>query len=440
MKTTNHITPFSLVCCRRFSLGLTVALFSLSFTPTSAQTVEWIKQLGTNGDDLSYNVSADGLGNVYITGITNGSLGGSNAGNYDAFLCKYNSSGTLLWTKQLGTSSWDRSNDVFADDLGNVYISGRTRGSLEGLSAGQNDVFLQKYNAAGTLLWTNQFGKSQDDHSNSVSVDDLGNVYISGTTYSSLGGTNAGSLDAFISKFNTSGTLLWTKQLGTRGNDQSYAVSVDNLGNAYMTGWTNGTLGRSKYGKYDAFLSKYDTLGMLCWTMQWGSSSDDHGYDVLADSLGNVYMTGNTGTNAFLNKYDDSGILLWSETLGTNKDDISYSLSTDGLGNVYISGITDGSLGGPNAGNGDVFLSKYDTSGTLLWTEQMGTNGEDLGYGVSSDGLGNVYITGYTAGNLGGSYAGGRDVFIGKIIDVPEPSLLLLAIFGITTLAVFRRR
>ena len=104
--------------------------------PAHAQTLEWTRQLGTSSEDVSLAVSADGLGNVYISGWTDGSMDGTNAGGDNAFLSKYDAGGTLDWTRQLGTSSTDASLSVSADGLGSVYISGRTRGSLEGTNTG----------------------------------------------------------------------------------------------------------------------------------------------------------------------------------------------------------------------------------------------------------------------------------------------------------------
>ena len=205
-------------------------LFAVGSTPLFAQTLDWARQLGTSDTDISFGVSADGLGNVYISGRTGGSLRGANAGAYDAFLSKYDASGTLLWTEQLGTSDFDISRGVSADGLGNVYISGRTEGSLGGVNAGGYDAFLSKYDATGTLLWTEQLGTSADDVSLGVSADGLGNVYISGFTEGSLGGVNAGFNDAFLSKYDASGTLLWTEQLGTSDWDESWGVSADDLG------------------------------------------------------------------------------------------------------------------------------------------------------------------------------------------------------------------
>ena len=165
---------------------------------------------------VSHGVSADGLGNVYISGYTDGSLGGPNAGGITTRL----SASTMRRAHSSGRGSWElvrmtMSHGVSADGLGNVYISGYTDGSLGGPNAGGDDAFVSKYDAAGTLQWTRQLGTSSSDHSYGVSADGLGNVYISGHTGGSLGGPNAGSYDAFVSKYDAAGTLQWTRQLGT---------------------------------------------------------------------------------------------------------------------------------------------------------------------------------------------------------------------------------
>ncbi len=129
----------------------------------------------------------------------------------------------------------------------------------------------------------------------------------------------------------------------------------------------------------------------------------------------------------------------WSRQLGTSRNDSGNGVATDPLGNVFISGRTEGSLGGPNAGDYDAFVSKYDSTGNLLWTRQLSTSAEDNSYGVAADPLGNIYISGYTAGSLGGPNAGGRDAFLVKL-TVPEPASILLAAAGLPCLLRRRRR
>ncbi len=129
----------------------------------------------------------------------------------------------------------------------------------------------------------------------------------------------------------------------------------------------------------------------------------------------------------------------WTRQLGTSSWDLSNDVAADALGNVFISGYTQGSLGGPNAGSADAFVSKYDSSGSLLWTRQFGTSRTDHSYGVAADPLGNVFISGYTTGSLGGPYAGGGDAFLVKL-TVPEPSTILIVTAAGLPMLLKRRR
>ena len=155
--------------------------------------LQWTRQLGTSGQDDGWGVSPDGLGNVYISGWTDGSLGGPNAGSSDAFVSKYNADGNLQWIRQFGTSLGDNSLDVSADDSGNVYISGGIAHNLPGQPVA-GDAFLAKYDANGNSQWMRQLGTSGTiSGGGGVSTDGLGNIYLVGETTGSLGGPNAGS-------------------------------------------------------------------------------------------------------------------------------------------------------------------------------------------------------------------------------------------------------
>ena len=113
----------------------------------TAYPIAWTQQLGTSGHDYSYSVAIDSSGNAFISGYTTGSLDGTNAGGNDAFLSKYDSGGNLQWTQQLGTSASDYSYSVAIDSSGNAFISGFTTGSLDGTNAGAYDAFLVKFEA-----------------------------------------------------------------------------------------------------------------------------------------------------------------------------------------------------------------------------------------------------------------------------------------------------
>jgi hypothetical protein len=396
-----------------------------------AYTLDWSRQIGTPGNEttwyeVGHAVSADGLGNVYVSGETDGNLGGINAGGTDVFLAKYNFAGTLAWTKQLGTSGYEDAHGVAADSLGNNFISGWTQGSLGGPNAGSTDAFVSRYDVNGNLQWTRQVGTAADDRSFGLAADGAGNVYSVGWTYGSLAGPLTGTINAFLYKYNSAGSLLWAKQSNFSPFSSGYAVTSDTLGNVFITGTT----------VFDTFVSKYDSAGNFQWNQVFGSAQFDEGAALAADGLGNVYVVGETRGNlagpnlgfsdAYLSKFNAAGALLWTKQFGTAGDDNARGVTIDNAGNICIAGATTGSLYGPNLGQTDLFLAKFDSSGNLLDSAQLGTAGDESNHSISFDSSsGALYVAGTTTGSFGGPSAGNSDVYLLKFA-VPEPSTMIL--------------
>ncbi len=399
--------------------------------------VAWTKQIGTVNYDASDSVAVDAAGNVYISGSTDGDLGGTNAGEWDAFLTKFDPAGNELWTRQIGSMQYDFGQSVALDAAGNAYISGSTSGNLGGTNSGNRDAFLAKFDPAGNELWTIQIGSTEWDRSQSVAVDAAGNAYISGSTKGDLGGTNAGGQDTFLAKFDPDGNELWTTQIGSTRYDECNAVAVDAAGNAYISGFTDGDLGGPNVGYVNAFLTKLDPAGNELWSTQIGTTSRDESNAVAVDAAGNLYISGitygdlgaaNAGygglfptTDAFLTKFDPTGNELWSRQIGTTSYDECNAVAVDAAGNAYISGSTGGDLGGPNAGSADAYLIKFDPYGNELWSTQIGTTSSDYGASVAVDAAGHAYISGATSGYLDGTNMGDSDAFLIKF-EIPEPA------------------
>jgi len=386
-------------------------------------------QLATN--DYANGVATDSSGNVYVTGGTKGGLdGNTSSGDTDLFVIKYNSSGTKQWTKQLGSAVRDSANGIAIDSSGNVYVTGVTFGGLDwNTSAGTNDLFVVKYNSSGTKQWTKQLGSASSDFANGVTTDSSGNVYVAGATYGGLdGNTNAGNSDLFVVKYNSSGTKQWTKQLGTGEYDEARGVATDLSGNVYVVGGTKGKLaGASNSGRTDVFLIKYNSSGTKQWTKSLGSNENDLANGVTTDSSGNFYVTGFTykylegntsagSSDLFVVKYNSSGKKQWTQQLGSSSRDHARGVATDSSGNVYVTGDTYGGVdGNSNAGYNDLFVVKYLDNGTKQWTKQFGTPSSDLADGVATDSSGNVYVVGYTYGDLdGNTNTGTSDLFVVK--------------------------
>jgi hypothetical protein len=395
----------------------------------------WTRLVGSVSDDLGYAVAADHFGNGIVAGATQGSLAGGNAGRYDLFVAKYDAAGNRLWLRQRGSSEREFAYGVAADPAGNIYVTGYTGAGLDGnANIGGWDVFLTKFDASGNWQWTKQDGTGQDDEGRAVCTDRWGYIYVTGYVRGNFHGiTRVGSSDVFISKYDSAGTRLWSVLFGCTDVDESFGITCDAAGNVFVTGWTGGSIEGNPYlGNGDNFLVKYNTSGVRQWLRQWGTVNKDTGYGLATDAAGNVYVSGYTtgslygpaqgNRDYFLAKYDASGNFLWGRQDGTGQHDQGWGAATDASGNVYVAGETGGSLdGNVYQGGLDIFLSKYNPAGTRLWTTQMGTASDDLARGVAVATNGVVFLAGYTAGNLDGiANQGPNDAFIMKFTPAPE--------------------
>lgn len=347
---------------------------------------QWTRQLGTASEDSGNAVAVDADGNIYVAGTTLGDLGGPHEGEddeYDIFLVKYNSDGNEQWRRRLGTPEVDDAPGVALDAGGNIYVSGTTYGDMDGdleeINAGDFDMFLVKFNASGDKQWTRQWGTSSSDECYGMTVDAGGNVYLTGLTYGNLDHTSAGQSDMFLVKYNAAGERQWARQWGTATQDYGYGVAVDReSGDVYVAGSTGNQNPGSYEGLWDMLLVKYDAAGELQWTRQVDSGDDDEGWGLAVDADGNIFVAGDTygtldgntsagGWDAFLVKYDAAGERLWIRQMGTDAEDAAYGVATDAGGNAFVTGYTFGGLdGNTNAGEDDVFLVKFNSDGVKL--------------------------------------------------------------------------
>ncbi len=455
---------------------LSLIFFSCEKTNAQAPNWLWAKSAGGTSGDEGRSVATDASGNVFMTNwflsdtISFGSitLTNTNAGSSSAniFIVKYDAGGNVIWAKSEGGNSYGFSNSISIDTSGNVFITGVFNsptisfGTITLTNAGSWDIFIVKYDANGNMLWAKSAGGYYDDSCNSISTDASGNAFMTGyfssdtITFGTITLTSAGypDNDIFIVKYDASGNVLWAQSAGdSTGSDHGSSVATDANGNVFMTGYYDsyiisfGTITISN--NPGIFLVKYDASGNALWVKVANAGSSFDNYFVSTDVSGNVFMTGNffcnitfgatTLTNncsnqdIFIVKYDASGNLLWAKRAGGNYTDAVLSVATDANGNVLITGqfksaTTFGTTTLTNA-NGvnyqDIFIAKYDASGNVLWAKSAGGNFDDVGYSVSTDASGNVFMTGafstiITFGSTTLTNAGFRDIFIAKLDTV----------------------
>jgi len=361
---------------------------------------------------------------------------------------------THLWSQRFGGTDYDWGRGVSVDGSGSVFTIGDFAGTVDfgggpRISAGGRDIYLAKYDASGTHLWSHRFGSTGHDYGQSVAVDASGNVIIAGYFNGAVDFgdgplTSAGSTDIFLAKYDATGAHVWSQRFGGTSQDAGWSVSVDTSGSVLLTGFFSGGVDfgggqlSSAGGSWDVFLAKFDASGTHLSSQGFGGTEDDFGHGVSVDVSGNVVVVGHflgtvdfgTGSitsagtlDIFLAKYDASGTPLWSRGFGSSDYDIGNSVVVDGSGSVFVTGYFNNTVdfgGGPLiATASDVFLAKYDASGTHLWSQRFGDTSSDAGMDVSVDGSGNVFLAGTFAntvdfGGGGLTSAGAFDVFLAK--------------------------
>jgi outer membrane protein assembly factor BamB len=382
----------------------------------------WTVQFGTSGDDWAFSVGVGPSATVIVAGYTYGSLAGQpNAGLADAFIRSFDSTGKLLWTRQFGTPAPDSLTSIAVQATGEIIVAGLTEGTLPGqVSAGGKDAFIQKYDATGALLWTRQLGTSGDDDLYAVAVDAAGHVVAAGMTRAALPGqTSAGASDAFVQKFDAAGGLLWSRQFGTAGEDAAGSVALDGAGNVYVAGAVGGALpGQASAGGADPYLRKYDPTGALLWTSQFGSSATGEiATGVSVDGAGHVFVGGRAGgliqgqgsAGAFVQERDADGSVLWTHLIGAGVNTQVRAVRSDGTGGVLVVGETDVALPGQtHAGQLDGYAQRLDGVGAVVWTRQFGSTSFDSPLAVAVDPSGHALVAGVTSGALPGQTNSGQ--------------------------------
>ena len=275
------------------------------------------------------------------------------------------------------------------------------------------------------LVWGRQLGTATDDFADRVAADGEGNSWFAGTTKGKLGAQAFGKSDIVVGKYDPSGNPLWVTQFGTAQDEGLNAITVDPRGNAYVTGTTLGKLGDAQFGGTDAFFAKLDPTGAVSWIRQFGTSGTDAGNVIKLDAGGNIYVagatTGKLGTNKFgaqdifLSKFDPDGQMLWTCQWGTSSDDVPNAMAFDAEGSILVAGQTVGKLGSAKFGDWDMFLSRVDPAGNVLWSQQYGTSAADVAMSVVVDDESNIYLGGSTLGKMGSSQLGQGDAVLMKL-------------------------
>ncbi|MBU3660615.1 MAG: T9SS type A sorting domain-containing protein [Flavobacteriales bacterium] len=358
-----------------------------------AQEFDWVRTISGTNADLTVGVKTDTDGNVisagqfknvvdFDPGTTVVNLDAGASSNVGVYISKYNSSGDLIWAKDIiGENITITGFDI--DSQNNTYVIGAFQttidfgaasNNLTFTSQGSTELYIAKFNSAGVFQWAKTVGNVGGIGARSITVDNDDNLIFYGSFTSVTDfdpGTSVSNLvtgdfqtSSFMAKWNSSGNFVWVKQYA--GSVDIVKVAIDNENNFIATGSFNNSAADMggitlTSSSTDIFIAKYASAGNLIWAYNVGGTGMEGATDISIDPNDNIVIAG-----------------LFNGTADFDPSSATFPLTVTGPSNVM-----------------DIFVAKYSASGSLIWAQKYGVQQGDAAYAVATDLIGNIYVTGY---------------------------------------------
>ncbi|GAB3021945.1 hypothetical protein GCM10027051_29050 [Niabella terrae] len=385
----------------------------------TAPALQWQKSFGGSGTEVIYSVdkTADG-GYILMGNATNdgGDVSGGH-GEQDIWVVKTDATGTLLWQRMLGGTSYDIAESIISTADGGYIIAGSTSSDDGDVSInyGSYDVWIVKLNSNGTIQWQKSLGGSDMDHGFGIRESVDGGYVLVASTYSTDGMiTNPkGQLDSWLVKLDGSGNPLWQKILGGTEGDALQSIANTPDGGYILAGNSSSNDGDvlGNHGGQDVWVVKVDGAGNIQWQESFGGSLQDAA-EAVAPAIGGGYyigahtvsgdgdVTNGRGSADFwLIKINDAGNLLWQRPAGSTSSEYIRGMSVTSDGGAIMTGgvnLADGDVS-QVYGNFDAWLVRFSSTGDLLWEKNMGSTGNDASSAVIQTTDGGFLVGGYAS-------------------------------------------
>lgn len=428
--------------------------------------LDWVNSLEGNSYDACKAIALDDAGNVYATGYFSttvdfdagpGVVNLSSVNAEDAYLAKYDATGKLVWVKSIGDFRYQAGNALTVDVNGNIYVTGIFFGTTDFdpgpavfnlVSAGNEDIFISKFDNNGNFTWARRFGGPTNDFCNTIKLDQGGNIYFNGyfentadfdpgTGVFNL--TSAGSTDIFICKLSNNGNFQWAKRIGGPSSDAAFDIELDAQNNVYSTGFYWSTvdfdpglavfnLTSPVFG--NGFIVKLTNNGDFVRVADLGGDSRVRSMTMKLDNAGRLCVAGHfdgtadfdPGSGAallsspvddddiFIGKYDQDLNLVWIKQVEGPSFQKVFDMDVDAADNIYLTGHYNGTADfdpGPAehkltaAADPDIFVLKLKPTGEFAWVAPATGNFFGSGYSLHVDRLNNIYV--------GGTFEGTKD-------------------------------
>lgn len=438
-----------------FTVTYDIAAYNHKDTLTIDPALWWCTYYGGSQNEEFTHITSDINGNLIAVGVAESTnfptydagtfYQPTNHGNEDAVIVKFSATGERLWSTYYGGTDEDFAYGVTTDASGNIFVTGETVSPnfpvynagtyFQAALNGDEDVFILKFNSSGTRLWATFYGGDNKEGGYAIAADGSGNIFVTGYTKSTnfpklnagtyYQATMGGVQDAFLLKFNNTGTRIWASFYGGNAFDEGNALAIDSDDELFVTGTTKSTnfpvydagtfYQGTMSGDTDAYVIKFSNTGTRLWASYFGGTDADYGQSVICDQLDQVYFGGYTrslgiytytpdldrywqaanagGTDVYLFEVSNAGDCLWSTFYGGTGNeymDTRDGLAVNGCNDLYVT-QTSWSTDMPvydagcssyydatNDGEGDIFLTRFSDAQVITWATYYGYENEDI--------------------------------------------------------------
>jgi hypothetical protein len=417
----------------------------------------WSHGFGDNQAQVSYAVALAPNGDVALTGGLDGTVGFggaplTTAGGNDAFVALFDAEGEHRWSRQFGDAAEQLGYAIAVDGSGNVVVAGTFDGVLAlgsdvHTSTGEQDIFLAKLSFNGTVLWSESFQSPSSKYCMDLVIGGADAITLVGTFEGTLDlgsgpMSSAGSGDIFVARYAASGSPLWSKRFGDGSHQEAYSAYPVSGDGVVITGTMAGNVDfdgtvATGFGGQDVFVVKLDSGGGVVWSQHFGSTDDQFASDVAVDAAnGDILLTGSfkntidfgggplaaatTEKEVFLARLDSQSAHLWSKKFSGVDWQEGRTVSVDDNGTITLTGGFTGDLdlgGGSHLGAmiSSAYVSRYDETGTHLWSKSFGNFVTDI-WDAEGYPDGSVVVTGVYFGDL--NFGGGPLTTVDSTLDI----------------------